>query len=137
MKTMEFSLRKLRIAQLGLSAIAAMALFLPWGTYLEHMMTDSKFSNVSGFETLFGRCLLTFLAGSLIVSMIESLLRRRATFVHIGFFAVSLLLSVLFYLTPVIPQFNVVETRFGFDLYLVFATLVFAITGMLSPTNNP
>ncbi len=137
MKTIEFTTQNVRMAQLLLAVVAAVTLFLPWVTYLERMMTDSKFTNMAGHETIFGRCLAAFLVGSLIVSALESLLNRRAVFVHVGFFAASLLIVVFTHLMPIIPGLNVVEIRFGLDLYVIFATLVFAVTGMLSPRNNP
>ncbi len=136
MKTMELTTRSTRIAQFSLFAVAAVTLFLPWVAYLEGMMSDSRFTNVSGFQTLFGRCMATFLICSLMVSALENLLNRRAAFVHVGFFVASLLIAVLVHLLPMIPGLNVVEIKFGLHLYVIFATLVFAVTGMLSPRNG-
>ncbi len=136
MKTTELATRSTRIAQLSLSAVAAVTLFLPWATYFERMMSDSRITNVSGYQTLFGRCLATFLVCSLIVSALENLFNRRAAFVHVGFFVASLLIAVLAHLLPMIPGLNVVEIKFGLHLYVIFATLVFAVTGMLSPRNE-
>lgn len=130
---MEVVARNLRTAQIGVSAVAAMTLFLPWGTYLEIMMTDSKFTNISGYQIGFGRCLATFLVGSLMVSALETLLSRRAIFVHIGFFVMSLFIAVIMQLSSVIPSMGLAEVRTGFYLYIAFSTVVFAITGMLSP----
>lgn len=137
MKAVEFTTKNVRMAQLLLSVVAAVTLFLPWLTYLELMMTDSSFRNMAGHETIFGKCLAVFLVGSLIVSALESLLNRRAGFVHVGFFAASLLVVVLTHLMPIIPGLDVGEIRFGLYLYVIFSTLVFAVTGMLSPRNTP
>jgi surface polysaccharide O-acyltransferase-like enzyme len=103
------------------------------------MMTDSRFTNASGYATWFGKILATFMISSLTVSALEALLKRRAVFVHVGFFAASLLIVVLFTMLPIIPGTwqNVANIKYGLYLYVILSTLVFAVTGMLSPRNNP
>jgi hypothetical protein len=134
-KNMESTSRNIRIVQIGLSVMAAVTLFLPWIACLDRMMAHARIKDVSGYETPFGKCLAIFLVASLCVSALEARLSRRAAFVHVGFFAATVFVALLVYLLPSIQGFEMGEIRFGFALYLVLATLVFAVSGMLSPRN--
>jgi hypothetical protein len=136
MKTLHLSSRDLRAFQFVIAGLAIGALFLPWISHQTTIMDGHIWTSDPGHASPFGRCLAGFLAGSAIVSALETVLNRRAAFIHAGFFAATLLVAVIVHLLPSTPGLGEPKVGFGIQLYLLAATVFFAVTWMLSPQNK-
>lgn len=130
------STRQLRTGQLVLSALAAGLLFFPWISYRVPMMTSGEWRSDIGIASPFGACLAVFLGGSVLTSVFEATLDRRVTFIHVGLFAATLIVGIAVLMLPYVPGSG--DPRIGpaFHLYLLFAILGFALTGMLSGSRS-
>ena len=100
------------------------------------MMQNIEWRTVAGYSTPYGSLAAAMLLAGLATSMLETVLRRSARFVHIGLFSATLLIGVIVHTIQILPGSMAMKVRPEFDIFLTLALLMFATTAMLSPTRD-
>lgn len=91
---------------------------------------------VAGISTPFGSLGAAMILASLGTSMLEAMLRRSARFVHVGMFSGILLIGVIVHFLTLLRESSAIKMHPEFDVFVAVATLAFAVTAMLSPSEN-
>ncbi len=130
-----FTRRKgqLRIGQMILALGAFGAVSLPWITAWVIVGDSPRESNVMGWRA--GGALPGMLVvSSVAISLLEKFSGRRAGVVQVVFLVIALLLFIAFPFTPAVKSAGMGPgPAWGFYVHATLATMLFAVSGMLSP----